>query len=167
MSTTLINRPRLTVNPSRIARRLAENTRLWDGVVEFDPAERWYTRIAREHDWEAWLLSWLPGQGTDWHDHGGSAGALLVLRGRLVERTAEVSDHDAPRIDAWSRELATDELRAFGGRHLHQVDNESDEPAVSLHVYSPGLHEMNDYVVDPSRADRLLLSASRTAGVSW
>ena len=31
---------------------------------------------------------WLPGQGTDWHDHGGSGGAFVVLQGSLVERTA-------------------------------------------------------------------------------
>ena len=30
---------------------------------------------------QIWLLSWLPGQGTDLHDHGGSAGAFAVARG--------------------------------------------------------------------------------------
>ena len=43
--------------------------------------------VADEHH-EAWLLTWLPGQGTDWHDHGGSAGAFVVVQGALVEGTA-------------------------------------------------------------------------------
>lgn len=177
MSSTLV-RPalptsrtgRLAVNPSKIARRLAEGTRLWNGVVEFDPHERWYTRIALERDWEAWLLSWLPGQGTVWHDHGGSAGAFTLLQGSLVERTAAVPAADAasgasPQIDPGTRTLDAGQLRAFGGRHLHRVTNEGTTPAVSLHVYAPGLHEMNDYA--EAGDGRLVLVESRRAGVSW
>ena len=55
-----------------------------------DPVDRYYVRLARQREFEAWLLTWLPGQGTDWHDHGGSAGAFMTLRGVLTERHAEV-----------------------------------------------------------------------------
>jgi hypothetical protein len=31
------------------------------------------------------VISWLPGQGTGFHDHGGSAGAFAVVWGTLLE----------------------------------------------------------------------------------
>jgi hypothetical protein len=33
--------------------------------VAYDPVARYYVRLAREPEFEAWLLTWLPGQGTD------------------------------------------------------------------------------------------------------
>jgi hypothetical membrane protein len=34
---------------------------------------------------EVWVISWLPGQATGFHDHGGSAGAFAVVWGTLME----------------------------------------------------------------------------------
>jgi len=34
-------------------------------LVAYDPVARYYVRLAREPEFEAWLLTWLPGQGTD------------------------------------------------------------------------------------------------------
>jgi hypothetical protein len=67
---------RRSVNPVKIAIDLAKQRLLWEPLVSYDPADRYYVRLAREPEFEAWLLTWLPGQGTDWHDHGGSAGAF-------------------------------------------------------------------------------------------
>ena len=154
-----------SVHPSAIARRLA-TVSLWDAIVEFDPSERWYTRIARERNWEAWLLSWLPGQHTPWHDHGGSSGALVVLRGRLSEATAVEPDRFGARRDGQVRELRHGDLRAFGPRHLHRLDNLGSEPAVSLHVYAPGLREMNDYELADDQVTLRRVGARR-AGTGW
>src|SRR2546423_15641277 len=56
----------------------------------FDPHERWYTRLVAADDHEAWLLTWHPGQGTDLHDPGGSAGAFPVLAGPLPGQPVRV-----------------------------------------------------------------------------
>ena len=77
-------------NLVEIATRLAGQHELWEPLVRYDPISRYYARLASEPDFEAWLLTWVPGQGTDWHDHGGSAGAFVVVRGELTERTATV-----------------------------------------------------------------------------
>ena len=62
--------------------RLAEQRVLWEPLIKFDPVSRHYARLASERGFEAWLLTWVPGQGTDWHDDGGSAGdfSLSVAR---------------------------------------------------------------------------------------
>ena len=145
--------------------RLAEQRVLWEALIRFDPVSRHYARLAAERDFEAWLLTWVPGQGTDWHDHGGSAGAFLTVRGTLTEQQAVVRPDAPPRIVPDSRDLPVGALRPFGTKHLHKVTNNALEPAVSLHVYAPALVEMNAYqVVD---GDRLRLVESQLVGRNW
>ena len=151
------------INLVKIVTDLARQRLLWEPLVSYDPVDRYYVRLAHEREFEAWLLTWLPGQGTDWHDHGGSAGAFLTLRGVLTERHAEVG-YGRPRIIPGARELIADTLRAFGSRHVHQVTNHGVEPAVSLHVYAPSLVEMHQYEV---RGDLLHVAKSQLVGVNW
>ena len=80
--------PSLRPSPLRTALRLAADPSRWRSHVDFDPDRRYYRRLVADEHHEAWLLTWLPGQGTDWHDHGGSGGAFVVLQGALVEGTA-------------------------------------------------------------------------------
>ena len=86
-----------------------------------------------------WLLSWLPGQGTDLHDHGASTGAFAVVSGRLTELTIE-RRQAGPRSETFR--WTPGAVRPFGPGHVHQVTNTSGSPAVSLHVYSPSLSSM-------------------------
>lgn len=161
-SSTRKTRPRH--NLVEIATRLAGQHELWEPLVRYDPVSRYYARLAHEPDFEAWLLTWVPGQGTDWHDHGGSAGAFVVVRGELTERTATVSQTGPPRIVDEPRALSEGSLRAFGTKHIHQVTNNGWEPAVSVHVYSPALVEMNSYAED---GPRLWQTGSQLIGVNW
>jgi predicted metal-dependent enzyme (double-stranded beta helix superfamily) len=154
---------RSRINIVKIATDLAKQRALWEPLVSNDSAARYYVRLARDLEFEAWLLTWLPGQGTDWHDHGGSAGAFVTLQGVLTEQQTEVG-YGAPRIIPESRELVADTLRRFGSRHVHQVSNRGVEPAVSLHVYAPSLVEMHQY---EARGGLLHVVSSQLVGVSW
>ncbi|WDZ82546.1 cysteine dioxygenase [Micromonospora cathayae] len=125
--------------------------------IRFDPVDRWYTRLAAQRDHEVWLLTWLPGQGTDLHDHGGSAGAFLVVSGTLTEEVV-VGGRLRPH------QLTPGLGRRFGVRHVHQVTNRGNQPAVSVHVYRPALHRMTRYRL----TDGLLQVAEVAhAGVAW
>ncbi|MCU1538192.1 MAG: putative cysteine dioxygenase [Humibacillus sp.] len=128
------------------ARRLAGDRSLWSHLVDFDPISRYYARIVAEEGYEAWLLTWLPGQGTDWHDHGESAGSFVVLQGELTERLASAAGADgARRADAAVAQHRPGEQRTFGRGYVHQVSNHGPDPAVSLHVYAPRLTVMTTY----------------------
>jgi predicted metal-dependent enzyme (double-stranded beta helix superfamily) len=158
------SKSRTPVKTSALALRLANNRSLWEGLVRYDATSRYYARLAAEPDYEAWLLTWLPGQSTDWHDHGGSAGAFVVLQGVLTEQRALVSPDAVPRIVPSAQQYAVEALRPFGAKHIHKVANDGLAPAISLHVYSPGLAEMNYY---EARDGLLWLTDSRLAGVNW
>jgi predicted metal-dependent enzyme (double-stranded beta helix superfamily) len=147
-----------------IARQLAATTDLWQPLVRYDDQDRYYTRLAQEAGYEAWLLTWLPGQGTLWHDHGGSAGAFAVVRGTLTERHAVPLGDGTARLAPGERRLGGGAVRPFGRHHVHQVTNDDLLPAVSLHVYAPSLSEMHEYTW---RGTLLSLSRSQLAGVNW
>src|ERR1700712_2308687 len=66
--------------------------------VDFDPEHRWHQRIYRDRRVDVWLISWLPTQGTQLHDHGGSSGSFTVLSGVLTEAVVTgrsvLTDHE-------------------------------------------------------------------------
>ena len=121
------------------ARSLAEDSAEWLHRVRLDPQGRWYERLHADADHEVWIISWLPGQSTGFHDHGGSAGAFAVVLGELQEALPE-----GPA----ARTLEGGQVRGFGGHHVHDVRNVSGAPAVSVHVYAPPLSRMNRYDLD-------------------
>src|ERR1700733_13395972 len=69
-----------------VVRRLAANPAEWLTRVRLNPAGPWYEPIHLDGLHEVWVISWLPGQATGFHDHGGSAGAFTVVWGTLMER---------------------------------------------------------------------------------
>ncbi|KAA0930532.1 cysteine dioxygenase [Streptomyces apricus] len=114
-----------------LARSLAADRSRWEHLVRYDATSRWYHRLQTGPGYEVWLLSWVPGQGSGLHDHGPSSGVLTVLQGALTERTGR-----------GTRALGAGAQRVFAPGYAHEVVNDSLEPAVSLHVYHPGLTEM-------------------------
>jgi mannose-6-phosphate isomerase-like protein (cupin superfamily) len=144
--------------PLAVARRYAARPATWSKLVRYDVDERFYTRVGGTPDHEVWLLTWLPGQGTDLHDHGGCAGAFTVVSGVLVEETVLGGRLRPRRLSAGSG-------RAFGPRHVHRVTNSAGRPAVSLHVYRPALRRMNRYELLPTGALRRV-EVTR-AGAQW
>ncbi|MCT4356601.1 cysteine dioxygenase family protein [Streptomyces sp. Je 1-79] len=114
-----------------LARSIAADRAQWAPHIEYDATSRWYHRLRTGPGYEVWLLSWVPGQGSGLHDHGLSSGVLAVLEGELTERT-----------DRGVRTLTPGAQRVFAPGYVHEVVNDSLEPAVSLHVYYPGLTAM-------------------------
>jgi predicted metal-dependent enzyme (double-stranded beta helix superfamily) len=131
------------LSPARlaeIAARTASRPTEWLSLVKYDTSQRWYRRLALHDGYEVWLLSWLPGQETGFHDHGPSAGAFSVAIGSLEERTVR-----GGRPATVVRGLAQGAIRSFGPDYVHDVRNESAAPAVSVHAYSPPLNTMRRF----------------------
>ncbi|WP_354643149.1 cysteine dioxygenase [Kitasatospora camelliae] len=113
----------------RIVRELADRPEEWMGRVRLGYRDRWYERLVAAGDHEVWLISWLPGQSTGFHDHGGSRGAFTVALGELEELSL-----GGPGQGLLVRRIAAGEDRAFGAAYLHDVRNTSAGPAVTLHA---------------------------------
>jgi Cysteine dioxygenase type I len=144
-----------------IVERYAARPDDWPFAPRFDPVRRWYGRLAELADHEVWLLTWLPRQATDLHDHCGSAGAFLVASGTLTEQTVVRRGDTYALTDTV---LPAGGGRQFGAHHIHRVANTGNTPAVSVHAYGPALRAMSRYRLEGGILE--LESISR-AGADW
>jgi mannose-6-phosphate isomerase-like protein (cupin superfamily) len=153
--------------PRRLSRAgLGEFTRLvvsaeqaWRPLVRFSHEQRWFHRLALTDDCEIWLLTWLPGQSTGFHDHGEASGAFAVAQGELRETLGAPGTRRVRH-----RTVAAGSVTRFAGRHLHDVGNVAAEPAVSVHAYSPPLSAMRRYEMT---AAGLTLVRTDHAELNW
>ncbi|MDH6711057.1 hypothetical protein P3T27_007809 [Kitasatospora sp. MAA19] len=136
--TDLPAHPTTVADHARLVREIAADRARWEPLVRYDALTRWYARLETGPGYEVWLLSWLPGQSSGFHDHGESSGVMTVVQGELIERSLTHEGEAA-------RTLRPGGQRVFSSGYLHEVVNGTLEPAVSIHLYTPGLTEMNQY----------------------
>ena len=133
----------------RLVGELAQEERLWRPSVRHDREARFYQQLYRDPNLDIWLICWVDGQSTGYHDHDRSSGAVQVCEGVLFEDWFRVEE------DGWVREHTTE--HAPGGRFdfdaadIHGVRHPGgDAPAAtSLHFYSPALWRMGHYEPGP------------------
>lgn len=125
-----------------------------DELIVPDGEDRAYVRLLGTEVYEAWLIAWAPTGALDLHDHGGSEGAIRVVRGCLTEVYS-----DRPRT-ALIRTRPIMEGRGIDipSNRIHEVWNRGPADAVSVHVYSPPLTVMTFF----DRDDDGSVVASRT-----
>jgi len=130
-----------------VALGLAEARDLWAPKVHHDPSRRFSVRIAHTEEYDAWLIGWVPGQGISAHDHGNSAGAVVVTDGTLVEARWPAGS-SVPEV----RQLAAGEPPVvLDADQVHALANLHDAVATSVHVYSPPLTEMRWFEAEEDR----------------
>jgi rhodanese-related sulfurtransferase/mannose-6-phosphate isomerase-like protein (cupin superfamily) len=146
-SSTLVAAKSLSSTVSRTPEELANIVSMfaasdgWLDRVRLCAERRWYERLYHGPDHDIWVISWLPGQSTGFHDHGESSGAFVVATGILEEH----------RPGEQTLAIHPGQSRAFGPNYAHDVRNVSFAPAISIHAYSPPLNEMNEYELDGSQ----------------
>jgi hypothetical protein len=118
--------------------------------------ERWFTRIHGDEELDVWLISWVPGQATELHDHGGSLGALTVLSGSLNEFRWDGRRLRRRRLDAgdqagfplgWVHDVVWAPRPAPVARSGAAPSSPPLQPTLSVHAYSPPLTAMSYYDV--------------------
>ncbi|MGH3296454.1 MAG: cysteine dioxygenase [Trebonia sp.] len=144
MQRTITTTEQRLLTPQQLAdevRRLTSAPAEWVARVRLDPEGRWYEQIRVTDACELWLISWLPGQSTGFHDHGGANGAFGVMWGQLDEHVVA-----GGAATSAGNLVPAGEVRSFGPRYVHDVRNSSvGSVAVSVHAYSPPLAAMTRY----------------------
>jgi predicted metal-dependent enzyme (double-stranded beta helix superfamily) len=131
-----------------LANAVLEDRDAWQPHVRAVPERRQYTLLRHDEDVTIWLISWMDGHDTGYHDHDISAGAVAVAQGSVREDRLRVGGAPETRV------YAENEVLTFAVSDIHRVRHESGEPAVTIHVYSPPLERSGAYVFDPSGALR-------------
>ena len=118
----------------------AARPELWRQLVRHEPDERTYIQLHRDDDVELYLICWMPGHDTGFHDHDESAAAIAVLDGQVSEERLSLGG----RV---GRMLCAGEHVTIAPEAIHRVRHAGDAPAVTLHAYSPPLHRVGTYEV--------------------
>jgi cysteine dioxygenase type I len=139
----LLHPNRLLWTPRELAELTGRVARELDGplqaILHFDTDGRWWARLALTDGVELWLLSWLPGQHTEPHNHGGAAGSFTVLQGELRE------EYRYPGRPIHTRTHFAGDGIGFGAGRSHQVTGAGQAPSASVHAYSPPLLPTQEY----------------------
>ena len=117
---------------------------LWTPLTVCDPDRRRYRLLFEDDRLDVWVLSWMPGQATGYHDHGSSGVALTAVQGAVVERQIRLGE---PSI---ARTLAPGEVQRGPAGYIHAVTHSAGTPAVTLHAYSPPLVQVGQYRAGPA-----------------
>lgn len=125
-----------------VARSIAGRPEIWEPLARLDPARRCYELVYEDERMDAWVLSWMPGQGTGFHDHYISSVGLAVARGAVQE---DQLVYGAPPVE---RRLQAGDTRRGDATYIHRVTHAAGEPAVTVHVYSPRLDWVGQYRID-------------------
>lgn len=133
-------------HPVRVALEFAADRDRWRHLLRYDPDQRFSALVESDERQEVWLMSWLPGQHTDLHDHVSSTGAFTVVSGSLSETVTRRAPDGRAVVEEHA--LVAGQSRVFGPGYVHEVRNDGPDPAISLHVYRDGGREMRPYHLD-------------------
>jgi predicted metal-dependent enzyme (double-stranded beta helix superfamily) len=124
---------------------LAVDPARWSHLVRHDPAQRVFERLIDEPEIEAWLICWMPGHDTGFHDHDLSSGAVTVVSGAVLEERLGLAR-------TTSNIYVPGDTFDFTASEIHRVTHSGTEAAVTLHAYSPRLCRMGAYAISPEGA---------------
>ena len=127
-----------------LVRRIAERPDLWRPLIVIDRDRRRYELLYEDRWVDIWVLCWMSGQRTGFHDHDRSGVGLCCAQGALDEGMLVLDDRATPI------RLEPGVSRNGSGGYIHSVAHVEGEPAVSIHAYSPPLMVVGQYSQDPS-----------------
>ena len=127
----------------------------WRHLVRHEAEERTYALLHRGEEVEVYVVCWMPGHDTGFHDHDASAAAITVVDGAVNEERLALTGAVETRLEAG-------DVVTIAREAIHRVRHTGDGPAVTLHAYSPPLDRVGTYEVGE---DGALLRHPRAADV--
>jgi predicted metal-dependent enzyme (double-stranded beta helix superfamily) len=137
------DRPLDTVELRALATDLAADVANWSAFVRHDPAQRTFHPLLETEHTIAWLICWMPGHDTGFHDHDGCSGAVTVVEGAVRDERIRWAHVPAART------IAAGGVFDFGAADIHRVLHAGTGPAITIHAYSPVPRVMGAYVPGP------------------
>jgi predicted metal-dependent enzyme (double-stranded beta helix superfamily) len=125
----------------RVVSDLAARREVWRPLVTLDAERRRFEQLWRDEHLDVWVISWMHGHDTGFHDHDVSRGAVAVVAGAILEERLVLG---GPPLERRHRAPAVFD---FDAAHVHRMRQDSRGAAVSIHAYSPPLWRMGTYAV--------------------
>jgi predicted metal-dependent enzyme (double-stranded beta helix superfamily) len=134
--------PLTTEQLVRLSAEIAAHEELWRPLVVADPERRRYRLLYEDDRVDSWLIMWMPGQGTGFHDHAISGVGLVGVDGAVTEKQMRLPS------GSFDVEVRNGDTREGPAGYIHSVAHLEGTPAITIHSYSPPLMEVAQYRVD-------------------
>jgi len=115
----------------------------WRGLVQYDAAQRTYALVHRGLTSEIYVVSWMPGHDTGFHDHDESVAAIAVLEGAIHEERLCLEG-------AVGGTYGKGSILTVPRSAIHRVRHAGEAPSVTMHAYSPPHERVGTYEVEAS-----------------
>ncbi len=135
--------------------------------VRNDPDHYHRSLVILREQYELLVMTWLPGQESDPHDHAGSICVLQVLEGAAVEAAFRLAPDGYVEQD-YEQPLERGAISAGEDIGIHTIRNpmSATGPLVSVHVYSPPLSNFRRFRRRPTEtAPRVLPHEPQTIAI--
>jgi predicted metal-dependent enzyme (double-stranded beta helix superfamily) len=125
----------------QLVQALVREPEVWQPLVRED-GDRVHELLHLDDRVGVWVVTWMPGHDTRYHDHQRSCGAVVVAEGTIRE--------DRPRWGEDPRRIepGAGESFSFDATEIHRMANLSGTRAVTIHAYSPPIQRMGLYTID-------------------
>ena len=131
-----------TAQLADLSQAIAEDESIWRPMVIADGERRRYRLLFEDDRLDVWVIMWMPGQGTGYHDHSHSAVGLCGAEGAAIEKQMTLpSGHTEVVVRPGVR-------REGPVGYIHSVAHLEGAPAITIHSYSPPLVEVGQYRAD-------------------
>ena len=127
----------------RLVSRIAADPDAWGPLVNLDAEHRHFAQLCRDDHVDIWVISWMNGHDTGFHDHDLSSGAVAIVEGELVEERLAIGGPPRRRVYGAGTSFG------FDASHVHRMHQARGGPAISIHAYSPPLWRMGAYAIEP------------------
>jgi predicted metal-dependent enzyme (double-stranded beta helix superfamily) len=128
--------PLTTEQLVRLSAEIAAHEELWRPLVTADPTRRRYRLLYEDDRVDSWLIMWMPGQGTGFHDHAISGVGLVGVEGAVTEKQMRLPS------GSFDVEVRNGDTREGPAGYIHSVAHLEGTPAITIHSYSPPLMEV-------------------------
>lgn len=134
--------PLTTAQLADLSEAIAKDESIWRELIVADPERRRYRLLFEDDRLDSWVIMWMPGQGTGYHDHSFSGVGLCGAEGAVVEKQMTLpSGHTEVVIRPGDR-------REGPSGYIHSVAHHEGGPAITIHSYSPPLVEVGQFRID-------------------
>ena len=131
-----------TAELAALSTAVAAREELWRPLITANSSRRAYRLLYEDDRVDVWVIMWMPGQGTGYHDHAISGVGLVGVEGKVIERQLMLPSGSS------DVEVSAGVTREGPAGYIHSVAHVEGTPAITIHSYSPPLMEVGQYRVD-------------------
>ncbi len=113
----------------------------WQQFANLDKNFHCKTVVAMTDCFDVYVIGWNKGQASQIHDHAEKGCVMKVLKGKLIE------ERYSKKLEFVSKKkLKKGHIGYISNQYgYHSIKNNSNQPAFSLHVYSPPQYQAKYY----------------------